>query len=396
MELVLKKEECSGCSACMNICPKDAITMQADDEGFLYPQISKRKCIDCRLCEKVCFYKTGYKVLTDHLGKPEVYAAKHKDLDVRMASQSGGMFTAISDYVLSQNGVVYGAGYGKNFTVCHKRAETKVARDEFRGSKYVQSDVGNMFKKVKEDLDNNKFVLFSGTPCQGAGLMKFLEKISNTDKLLIVDILCHGVPSPRIRGDYSAFLAKKYKGEIQKVNFRDKQFGWHSHVDTVIIGGKGYSDIYYAKLFYGHYMLRCSCHNCKFTNLSRCSDITIGDCWGVENHMPQIDDNKGVSLLIVNTNKGEKILGKIKDNIETFEIPIDKILQPQLQYPPIVSPKRKIFWNDYRDRGFEYVLKKYAGYNLKARFKKKAKEYLKQFEIVKWLWQLVSKNILKT
>lgn len=384
MELVLKKDECSGCSACFNICPQDAITMQADDEGFLFPQINKIKCIKCRLCEKTCFYKTEYKVQSDHIGKPKVYAAKHKDLDIRMASQSGGMFTAISDYVLAQGGIIYGVGYDEKFRVCHKRAETREQRDEFRGSKYVQSDLKDIFRKVKEDLQLGSYVMFSGTPCQIAGLVKYFDE-KKYEKLILVDIVCHGVPSPMIWERYLTFLMDKYDGKIQKTNFRNKEFGWHSHMETINIDNKVISNFAYTSLFYEHLIFRESCHNCRFTNLKRVSDITIADCWGIEKNMPQIDDNKGVSLVIVNTEKGGGILGKTSSNLELYEIMIEQYMQPQLQYSSKASEKRAEFWQDYNKHRFVYILEKYAGYSLKNRVIKKGKDFLRQFEIIRWL-----------
>ncbi len=228
---IVNPADCCGCTACASICTHDAITMQPDALGFLYPVVDKGKCTDCGLCEKVCAFNDHYDTSLN-LAQPLAYAARHKEIQEVESSRSGAAFIAISDYILAQGGVVYGVGYTDHFRVVHKRATTKMERDEFRGSKYVQSDMGDCFRQVKEDLKKGMTVLFSGTPCQTSGLHSYVGK-KLRGNLYLVDIVCHGVPGPYIWRDYIAYLEKKQGSEICWVNFRDKQqFGWRAHKET--------------------------------------------------------------------------------------------------------------------------------------------------------------------
>lgn len=233
---ITNKEDCCGCTACASICPHDAITMEPDVLGFLYPKVNLEKCTECGLCEKVCAFNDNYDK-TDNLEKIHAYGARHKDLSQVERSRSGAAFVAISDYILEHGGVVYGAGYESHFRVVHKRAVSKEERDEFRGSKYVQSDLTGVFKQVRKDLKEGLTVLFTGTPCQTAGLHSFISK-KLREKLFLVDIICHGVPSPYIWRDYLDYLEKQNSAEITYVNFRDKQqFGWKDHHETFKFNG---------------------------------------------------------------------------------------------------------------------------------------------------------------
>ena len=228
------KADCCGCTACASICPKDAITMEPDTLGFKYPKVDLDKCIDCGLCEKVCAFNDNYDKSLN-LKEPEIYAARHKDIHEIETSRSGAAFIAISDYILENGGIVYGVGYKDHFRVAHKRATTKEERNEFKGSKYVQSDLDGIFRQVKEDLKQGNTVLFSGTPCQTAGLNSYIGK-KLRENLVLVDIVCHGVPSPYIWRDYLAYIEKKYKNEVVKVDFRDKsRIGWSGHIDLLFL-----------------------------------------------------------------------------------------------------------------------------------------------------------------
>lgn len=223
--------DCCGCSACASICNHEAITMEPDALGFLYPKVDESKCVDCGLCEKVCSFNENYDKSLN-LSEPIAYGARHKNIDEVMKSRSGAVFVAISDYILEQGGVVYGAGYTDHFRVVHKRATTKDERDEFRGSKYVQSDMNTIFRQVKQDLKSGLIVLFSGTPCQTSGLSSYVGK-KLRENLFLIDIVCHGVPGPNLWRDYINYLEEKEGSEINWVNFRDKeQFGWKSHYET--------------------------------------------------------------------------------------------------------------------------------------------------------------------
>lgn len=380
IQLYKNKEQCCGCTACKNICPRHAITMKSDEEGFLYPIIDKDKCIKCKLCKKVCnFQKTINQ--DNELTNQLVYAVKHKDEKIRRCSTSGGVFTAISDNIFDNNGIVYGAAYNSNMVVCHQRANNKEERNKFRGSKYVQSDLKNTFKEVKELLKEDKHVLFTGTPCQIDGLNSYLKNI-NSKKLITCDIVCHGVPSPLIFKNYIELSEQKNKDKIINYYCRDKVNGWHSHTERAIYisGRQDYKSStmqIYKTLFFSHNILRPSCHKCKYTNLNRCSDITIADFWGIEKSLPEFDDNKGVSLVLVNSDKGREMFGNIKKDINYKVSGTKECLQPQLQYPSRVASTRDEFWEDYKNKGFKFVAKKYGRYNVKNRLKFRIKGLLK-------------------
>lgn len=229
-------KDCCGCTACASICGKKAITMAPDSLGFLYPQVDTDLCVDCGLCEKVCNFSNDYST-PENFSVPEPYGVRLKDNSEVMKSRSGGAFKAFSDWVLNRNGVVYGAGFKEHFKVAHCRATTPEERDIMRGSKYVQSDLHGVFQSVKSDLVQGKWVLFSGTPCQTSALQSYLP-IKLQSNLLLVDIVCHGVPSPKFWKDYIDYIEQKEGKEIIKVYFRDKEkFGWKDHRESFLFRG---------------------------------------------------------------------------------------------------------------------------------------------------------------
>lgn len=377
---ITNPEDCCGCTACASICAHDAITMMPDALGFLYPKVDEPKCVDCHLCEQVCQFNDNYD-RSLNLPEPLAYAARHKDIDEVMHSRSGAAFAAISDYILERGGVVYGAGYRDHFRVVHKRATTKEERDEFRGSKYVQSDLTGVFRQVKEDLRNGLTVLFSGTPCQTSGLNAFVgQKLRNN--LVLVDIVCHGVPGPFLWRDYISYLEKKQGDEIVVVNFRDKElFGWGAHKESYKFKNGG-SKMTFTYLFYKHIMFRHSCGNCHFCNTHRPSDITLADFWGWQNNVPGMnDDDKGLSLVLLNTDKGKEIFEAIQEKLDVREVNIENCLQPNLQHPSVIHPQRSKFEQDYQKHGFEYLMKRYGEDGWRYRLevlKKRVKKFLRK------------------
>lgn len=356
---IKNKANCCGCTACESVCAHDAITMQPDAMGFLYPVVDSSKCVECGLCEKVCAFNEHYDTSLN-LPLPDAYAARHKDMNEVETSRSGAAFIAISDYILEQGGVVYGAGYTDHFRVIHKRAATKEERNEFKGSKYVQSDLRGIFRQVKQDLKNGLIVLFSGTPCQTAGLNSFIGK-KLRERLILVDIVCHGVPSPYVWRDYLAYLEEKQGAEICWVNFRDKQeFGWAAHKETFKFVNMGGGKMSFTTLFYKHIIIRKSCGKCPYTNMERPSDITLADFWGWEKTDMKINkDNKGVSLVLVNTEKGREIFDKVKHRMTVVPAELVNCEQPNLKHPTKIHPKHKAFEKDYVKYGFEYAYMKY-------------------------------------
>lgn len=292
---------------------------------------------------------------------PLAYGCKHKNEKIRLNSRSGGFFTAISDVILEHGGVVYGCMLNERFEAVHERAETREERNKFRKSKYVQSNMQDSMRRVREDLLGGRDILFSGTPCQVDGLLNYL-KLTNTDcsGLLTLDIVCHGVPSPKLWKDYLEYQEKKH-GKIHSAEFRNKKdFGWEECIETLETENGTVNSKIYSALYYINYPLRRSCHECRYASKKRVSDITLADFWGIENICPEMNDNKGVSLILVNTEKGKMFFDKCLDSIEAKKINVDSADQKSLREPFWYSVKKEQFWEDYKNRGFEYIVKKYA------------------------------------
>lgn len=379
---ITNKADCCGCTACASVCAHHAISMEPDAMGFLYPRVDTDKCTECGLCEKVCAFNPNYD-RSLNLPEPQIYAARHKDMHEIETSRSGAAFIAISDYVVEQGGVVYGAGYTDHFRVVHKRATNKEERNEFKGSKYVQSDLRDIFPQVKADLKQGLIVLFSGTPCQTAGLASYIGKRLR-EKLILVDIVCHGVPAPYIWRDYLTYLEKKYKQPIVEVNFRDKsRVGWNEHIESFVFqdGSKKEFNTY-TYLFYRHIMLRPSCSKCHYTNFKRPSDFTLADYWGWEKLSPDFNkDNKGCSLLFVNTEKGLEIFEKRKEELNYLATNQELCIQPNLQQPSKFDTQWIEFEKLYKKQGFAAVAKRYGnlGWRYILRQKKQAiKQYIRR------------------
>jgi len=353
-----KKEKCSGCTACMNICPKKAIRMINDEESFKYPQIDKEKCINCGACVKIC--PNIKKDRENSIQK--TYGVKHKNTDERITSRSGGVFIALSDYILSLNGVIYGAELNTDFTVSHNRAKDKEERDKFKGSKYIQSDMRDIIEKVKNDLQNGKKVLFSGTACQIAGVKSCISK-DVQQNLYTCDLICHGVPSTKIFLDFLNYIEQVSKKKIKKFNFRDKKFGWETHYETITFeDNTQLTTQYFRNLFYGHNILRPACYECNYANVHRPADITIADFWGIENIAPEFLDEKGVSLTIVNNEKGKKWFESVKCDLDFIECNIEDCIKYTytLNQPTPKPNTREEFWKDYKEKEFQYIIEKYG------------------------------------
>lgn len=309
MYFITKNEyECSGCTACMNVCAHGAIEMKENGEGFVFPVRNNDKCIDCGLCEKVCpFEHPVYKNKA-----PEVFAAY--DRKERGSSASGGLFYTIASYVIGHGGVVFGSVYGENLKVKHVSARTLQEVQAMRGSKYVQSDLGTVFKEVKDELKKGKLVYFTGVGCQVAGLYAFLRK--DYENLITSDIVCHGVPSQSLFDIHLKYLNDKYKSKVKQYSFRDSRY-WLIREKAIYADGKesyeydgNMSPYLYA--FGLGYTYRYSCFNCKFAKVPRQGDISLADFWGVGETAPQMDTSKGVSLTLINNEKGEKLWNEIK------------------------------------------------------------------------------------
>ncbi|WP_434798766.1 Coenzyme F420 hydrogenase/dehydrogenase, beta subunit C-terminal domain [Terrisporobacter vanillatitrophus] len=370
---IKKKSECCGCYGCTNVCPKQCIDMNIDNEGFWYPKVNKDICIGCGLCEKVCPVISETK---KEEFNTKAYACKNKNEKVRLSSSSGGVFTNLCEYVIKNNGVVFGAGFNENFEVEHSEATTIEECEKFRGSKYVQSKIGNTYNHAKRYLDEGKIVLFSGTQCQIKGLSLYLKK--KYKSLILVDIICHGVPSPLVFDLYKTNLKKKYNSDIERIGFREKDKGWKEFsYETKFKNGERYiktlHEDTYMKGFLKDLYLRPSCYECKAKNFTNNSDISLADYWGVQNKHSEFDDDKGISLILVNSKKGQEIFYKIDDNMEIVETDLDYATS----YNPCIV--KSVKYNQERDRFF----KKLNGNNLNELIEKNIKVSMSKKIILK-------------
>lgn len=354
---IKEKKQCSGCHACYNICPKDAILMIEDEYGFKYPKIDKEKCVECGLCSKVCPIINNKKIEN----KPKVYVCYNKDEETRAKSSSGGIFTLIATEILNRNGVVFGAAFNGDFSLSHAYVEKIEDLDKLRTSKYFQSTIGDSYKKVKEFLNNDRYVLFTGTPCQVEGLLEYLGK--NYDKLYTQDIVCHGVPSPKVWKKYMEYRANVDNNKPLKINFRDKsQEGWHLFSLSFKYKNSEYAQNQKKDLFMRAFLkdvcLRDSCYECSFRKEHRMSDITLADCWGIQNIKPDFDDNKGTSLVLVNSNKGDELYKIILNDVFSYETTMDKAITSNKAI--IESPKknkhRKYFFSKLDTMEFDKLV----------------------------------------
>lgn len=360
------KEKCSGCGACGAACPRDAIVMKPDEEGFLYPSVDSAFCIDCRICLRVCPFQNENRFKEPR--SPSFYAAKHKDGNILRESTSGGAFTALSDFILRQGGVVYGAAFDANFRVVHGRAETDEECARFRVSKYVQSRTIEAYSAVVDDLRVGRLVLFTGTPCQTAGLRGLTGSLKAGGKLYTCDVICHSIPSPLIWEEYKKLLERENGGRLTDVRFRSKKQPWTRKNSNKTFEFRTSASLdrksderFYALFFGAGIIMRRSCFACPFTDIFRASDITIADYWGIEKYMPEFYDPLGVSLIMTNSAEGEKLIEAARNDLIVRGRPPEESLREQkrLSEPSSLSPLMEDFWKDFHLHGFEYTVKKY-------------------------------------
>lgn len=375
----IKKEECCGCTACMSICPTQSINMIADEQGFLYPQINAEKCIECSLCYNVCETAKNMKnsVLT-------TYAIKNKNEDILSKSSSGGLSHALCEAIIAKGGVVYGVGYSDDLErALTKRAETLEECEDFFGSKYVQTSLENSFTNLRKDLVAGRAVLFFGSSCHIAGLLSYLQSTKiDLSNLYTVDFACHGVPSPKLFRDY-ILLLKKNKG-FDYFAFRTKEIGWGN-------GSRGYGCTIFYKdgsketdsskarlflnLFFSNNCLRPRCYDCHFATPYKPADITMADYWGVEKKHPMFYSKEGVSAAICHTDKGRQLIEENR-SLNWISTEIEDVLEKQanLKTPSQKGSQYNMFWKTYTEKGFMSVARRWGGYNLLSRLKRRIKQ----------------------
>ena len=360
--------ECTGCGACESVCPLKCITMKIDKQGFIIPVINVEICIKCGKCKRVCPVNN---IQTNNFIKSKIqaYSFTNNNNKVLKESSSGGAFSAIAEKIIDVDGIVYGAAYDKEFNVAHIGVENKEDLFNIRGSKYVESNTNGIYVKIKAQLEQGKTVLFTGTPCQIAGLYASLE--NNTyENLYTIDILCHGVPSTTLFKEYIETLQKKY-GKIISYTFRDKtKWGWGNWGSFTYINSKNclrkkyfvVANDYFYSLFFKECIFRESCYECKYAKIPRIGDVTIGDCWGIENIDSQADLENGVSLILINNEKGKKLIDNSikKDLLKQMDIK-DMINYNKTIIQATKRPdSRNDFYNDFIEKGFKITAKKYC------------------------------------
>lgn len=340
-----RKSDCCGCTACQQVCPVKCIAMEPDEEGFLYPKIDNSRCIRCGKCKKVCPIQNP---LVPE-GKTETFVGYSNHAGIREQSSSGGVFSLAAEYVLKRGGVVFGAAFDGAFAVRHICVQSEEDLYQLRGSKYVQSSLEDTYAQAKQYLEAGRRVLFTGTACQIAGLKHYLEK--PYEQLLTIDVLCHGVPSPKIWKLYLEDQERRNHGKITSIQFRDKQLGWKLYSTRILFeNGREYAvpfpDDPFMNMFLDNIDLRPSCHDCRFKAFPRVSDVTIGDCWGIENHMPEMDDDLGTSIILVHSAKGERLFQAIREDLIVKSAELDSVLPGTADSRRSVEmhPNRKKYW----------------------------------------------------
>lgn len=361
----LSPNYCCGCSACANVCANGAITIKEDERGFLLPFIDEDKCVDCGLCKKVCDFKKVGQMDNNTL---HAYSLVHSDEGTLKNSTSGGAFTALSDVVLKFGGKIVGALMEDDFSIHHVITGSESIRNKMRGSKYVQSDMSDIYTSIKDTLNSGCKVLFIGTPCQCAAVKSFFALKS--ENLYVVDFLCHGVPNNKMFKEHINFLEEQYGKKIVGFSFRDKRYGWGSY-NSINFNADGTIDARwinraYCNFFLANLSLRDSCYNCKYRSLYRPSDITIADFWGIEK-LAKKYNHAGVSMVLTHSDKGEELLNQVKSQCEIVEYPFDRVVY-RMNDKPVTRPNRyAAFWDTYKVEGYSALVKKFFDNSFKSR-----------------------------
>ena len=362
------KTKCCGCTACASACPKNCISMQCDGEGFLYPVVDVDSCVNCGLCERVCSQLSEHE--EERTDRVKYIACQNTNESVRKVSTSGGMFGLLAEQVIASGGIIWAAGFDDAAIVVHKKAGKLDELDDLYGSKYVQSDLKDTFKKIRQELiTSDKTVLFVGTPCQVEGLLYYLGK-KEREHLLTIDLVCYGVPSPRLYKEWIQDIAQKHGSKVSRVYFRDKKYGYAGvNVKVMLQNGQALEDIVdvktYTKTMFSKIGLRLSCYKCVYRGRNKMSDFTIGDFWQIGDYSKQMDDDRGTSIVQINTRKGEDFLNDIssekikKIHVETLENDDLKSKIHKEDYTFEIPKNRLQFFEDSGRMFYDDLIQKY-------------------------------------
>ena len=364
MVSLCEKILCTGCEACVNKCSHEAISMQPDDEGFLYPDISYSKCTECGACQKSC---PVLNPIDFNSNEQHVYAAWAKNLNIRKRGSSGGIFSVLAKEILSRDGYVVGAAFDESFVLNHRIISSVDELSPLQGSKYVQSQIGFIYRRVKEKIKQGKAVLFVGTSCQVAGLRRFLGKMDQSS-LYICDLVCHGVPSPLLFEKYVKYLKGKYPNMVS-LQFRDLH-NWgvkmnilldeKDRLKNVVLHGK---DTYYVYGFYQRLLQRECCYSCIYAKTPRIGDITLADFWGIGKTTPfKHKTTNGISCISINTKQGYDLMQSVKDDVEMELRSIEEAIEggnENLYRPSSMPSARKTFYKDAFTLDLDTLIKKY-------------------------------------
>jgi acetyltransferase-like isoleucine patch superfamily enzyme/coenzyme F420-reducing hydrogenase beta subunit len=381
---ITDKIQCCGCNACGDVCSHDAITFKTDIEGFWYPEVTKEKCTDCGLCEKVCPIINIKDLKKNDFNEPIVIAAIHKNMCIRWDSTSGGIFSALAEVMYKQGGYVGGAVYNEDFLVVHYISNDPHDLVKLRSSKYLQSRAEGLYSNIISLLKKGEKVLVCGTPCQMSALKQFVRK--DYENLIIVDFICRGVNSPKVYRKYLDSLEKKFNGKIVYIKAKNKELGWRNLTRKVVFdNGKSYYGVHmeddFRRGYHTNVFCRPSCYSCQYKGFPRISDITMGDCWGIEKIDKNMDNNIGTSVLLINSKKGEKYFELIKDKIEWIPTSLKNILDKNIALYKSIDPaqiNRTQFFEDLDKNDFDYVASKYFPLKLKNKsIKWRVKQFLK-------------------
>lgn len=363
MITITDKRKCSGCHACYSVCPKQCIEMKSDAEGFWYPSVDASLCIQCGLCTKVCPILQEKQIEET----TTAYACFNQNMTVRLQSSSGGVFSLLAQKVLLQDGVVFGAQFNDDLSVSHAEIHTIEEIEKLRGSKYQQSKIEDTYIAAKKYLDANKLVYFSGTPCQIDGLKAYLKK--DYDCLICQDIICHGVPSPKVFQQYLKEKNAYFKEKPESMTFREKVLDWENYAIRIDYPSKSFvrthKDDLYMKVFLQDLSLRPSCFACHSKGVQRNSDITLADFWGIDKVFPEMSDKKGTSLVILHSDKGRELFKEIQSSLICKEVDVNEAgkYNPSL-YQSVNKPKKRdVFMETLESEDFSVHAKKYLKKN---------------------------------